>query len=176
MTNQNTPVFSSPNLQKAVDAAHPLLSGADDAMTRVSNDIKNLEAWLKGLNLQHSFRYSLGRMPIADDTFKASIDEFGASACEFLEEVLSWEPDKSGTYRLLYEENAFQGYIDVDQPGGPNFCEETTLELRQRKPLIEMPYQVRKRMHQDHIADFIAAMSKHHKVDRVSSPDVEILF
>ena len=61
MQDSRTPTFSSPELQKAVTDARPILEGVDEARNRVSDDIKTLEAYLQGLDLKSSFRHPLGK-------------------------------------------------------------------------------------------------------------------
>jgi hypothetical protein len=170
--------FSSPELRKAIDDARPILEGADEAMSRVSRDIKNLEDYLQGLGLKHPYRYWLGKYFASDDKSERDV----AMALEFTggvggtigEEALAWDQDAKGKFRLLYEVYRWEGGVEVDMPGGPFHWDEST-EQREAKPLIEMKFDVRKRMYRDHLTDFVKKLTEHLRVDR-PPPDDELPF
>jgi hypothetical protein len=166
MKNSQPPTFSSPELQQVVDAARPVLEGVEEARNRVSNDIKALEAYLQNLNLSRPFRHSLGKhiVPKGTDQEFATSLEYGGSASGWIEEeALTWGEDKGGRFRLLYELNRWQGYVEVDAPGGPFFWDDATLQ-RETKPLIETKFEVRKRMNQ-HLPDFVGCLAAHLDID-----------
>jgi len=169
MQDSRTPTFSSEELQKAVADARPILEGVDEARNRVSNDIKALETYLQGLDLKGSFRHPLGKYFVdpegKDPQYVAASLEFSGSASGGIEEeTLVWGEDRSGRVRLLYELTRWQGYVDVDMPGGPFFWDDATLE-REARPLIETKFEIRKRMYQ-HLPDFVASLAKHFHVDQ----------
>jgi len=164
MRDPRTPTFSSAELLKAVTDARPILEGVDEARNRVSNDIKALESYLRGLDLKSSFRYPLGKCFVSDDQHVAAALEYGGTASGGIkEEALVWGEHTGGNSRLLFEESRWEGYIDVDVPGGPLFWEDETLE-REAKPLIETKFEIRKRMYQ-HLPDFVAALARHFDID-----------
>lgn len=169
MKTPNIPTFASPELQKAVDAARPHLEGADQAMNRVSNDIRALEGYLQSLNLKHEYRYSLGKDFCAaegeENHVAAMLEYSGGASGTMQEEALVWGKDKTGAYRLLHEVSTWDGSIDVDYPGGPYFWDESTLR-REAKPLIETPFDVRKRMYQQHFANFVSSMGEHLRIEK----------
>jgi len=101
----------------------------------------------------------------------AAIEYGGTASGEIEEEALVWAEYSGGNVRLLHEHSRWEGYVDVDVPGGPLFWEDETL-LREAKPLIETKFEVRKRMYQ-HLPDFVAALSKHFDIDphRRTVPD-----
>jgi hypothetical protein len=178
MTPQR-PTFASSELQKAVDESRSVLEGVDEAMSRVSSDIKALEAYLQSLNLKHPYRYTLGKGFITESgqehEVAISLDCTGGASGGIQEEALVWGPDKTGKSRLLYEVSHWQGSIDVDAPGGPLFWDEATLE-REAKPLIETRFEIRKRMYVSHFPDFVRAMAKHLQIDQKPSDEGEIPF
>lgn len=164
MSHRNIPSFSSRELQKAVTEERTALEGSDEARNRVSNDIKALEAYLQSLGLKVPFRHGLGKAfvdPGGKDgqQLAASLEEYGGSACTIEEEVLAWAPNDRGRFRLLYELVRWEGHIDVDIPGGPLFCDESTVQ-RDAKPLIETKFEVRNRMY-TYLPDFVRALSSH---------------
>ncbi|WP_456758631.1 hypothetical protein [Bradyrhizobium sp. USDA 4011] len=65
--------------------------------------------------------------------------------------------------RLLYEVSEWDGYVDVDVPGGPYFWDEITLQ-RDVKPLIEAKFEVRKRVY-NQLPAFVTALAKHYAID-----------
>ncbi len=60
MNTIHYPALTSPELQSALDKARNTLEGADEARTRVSQDIKALESYLVSLRFDHSVSASLG--------------------------------------------------------------------------------------------------------------------
>jgi len=163
MTNPLTPVFSSPELQKTLTDARPILEGVDEARNRVSNDIKQLEAYLQSIELKTPFRFPLGKGFFSSDgggrSAAAALEYGGSAPGEIQEDALCWAEDKKGTFRLLYEFSCWQGFIDIDAPGGPLFWEEETL-TREAKPLIDTKFEIRKQMYQ-RLPEFVAGLAKH---------------
>ena len=161
------PLFSSPELQKAIAETRPVLEGVDAARNRVSNDIKALEGYLQELALRASFRYPLGKCFVTDaghgQYVGAAIEYNGTASGNIEEEALLWGEDRTGKFRLLYERSRWEGYVDVDVPGGPLLWEEETLE-REARPLIESKFDVRKRMYQ-HLPHFITALAEHFSIE-----------
>ena len=171
MTDPRTPTFSNQELQSAISKASPILEGVDEARNRVSNDIKALEAYLQSLGLKTSFRLSLGEGFVAkrgaeqsEEEFRASLEE-GSALAECKEEALLWDQDGSSQkFRLLYEVKRWEGYLEVDAPGGPWFRIDDTLQ-RESKPLIETKFEIRQRMHQN-LPDFVVSFAKQFDVDQ----------
>ena len=161
MTTLQRPAFASPELQDAVDKARETLEGADEARNRVSEDIKALESYLISLPLTTPFRYPLGKALVPDDEQHYALSlEFGRSAGgKIREEALVFDEDAHGKVRLLHEVSEWDGYVDVDMPGGPYFWDEATLR-RDAKPLIETKFEVRKRVY-NQLPAFVAALAEH---------------
>ena len=172
MTTTQPPKFSFPELQKAVDSARPFLEGADQAMTQVSNDIKVLEAYLHGLKLKQEYRLATGKTFAAADganhEVAASLEMSGSATGFVEEEALVWGKLKNGEFRLLHEVSRWEGSIDVDCPGGPMFWDEKTVN-REVKPLIETAFEVRKRLFQQHVVDFVNSLAAQHRIDKPTS-------
>ena len=153
------PTFSSPELQKAVADAAPVLEGIDEARNRVSNDIRALETYLQSLDQMVPFRHSFGKFLNApDEDVHGSIECSGTASGEVCEEALVWGPDSKGRFRLQYELSRWDGYVDIDAPGGPWFWESATLR-RDAKPLIESPFETRKKMYR-HLPDFVTSLAR----------------
>lgn len=170
MTQSHNSTFASPELQKAVDDVRPLLEGAEEAKSRVSNDIKALEKYLQSLNLKHAFRHEIGcSQEIVGDDAAISLEYSGTASAIQKQEVLIWGPDPKGTFRLLYEINSWDGSIDVDLAAGPYFWDESS-HRRESKPLIESSFDIRKRVYQDHLSDFVKRLGEDLRVERKSKP------
>src|SRR5262249_19070178 len=154
MNDPQIPLFFSQQLQNAVAKANPILEGADEARNRVSNDIKALEKHLQSLGLKWSFRFSFREGFFAksgddqsEEEARACLEEGGSALAECHEEALLWDLDpRSEKFRLLYEVRRWEGYLEIDAPGGPWFRREDTLQ-REVKPLIETKFEIRQRMH-----------------------------
>jgi hypothetical protein len=178
MNTVHRPAFSSPDLQVALDKAREALEGADEARNRVSQDIKALESYLVSLRLTTPFPYSLGKNFVSDDeqNFAASLESGGFASGKMQEEALVLDEDAHGKVRLLYEVSEWDGYIDVDEPGGPYFWDESTLQ-RDVKPLIEAKFEVRKRVYSQ-LPAFVTALAKHYAIDlnKLTDWDDEIPF
>lgn len=178
MTTIRRPAFISPELQVALDKAHETLEGADDARNRVSQDIKALEGYLVSLRLTTPFRHPLGKALVPDDeqNVAASLEFCGSASGKIQEDALVLDKDAHGKVRLLYEVSEWDGYVDVDVPGGPYFWDEDTLQ-RHVKPLIETKFEVRKRVYSQ-LPAFVAALARHYAIDsnKLSVRDDEIPF
>jgi hypothetical protein len=172
MKDPRVPSFSSPELQKAITDARPILEGADEARNRVSNDIKTLESYLDSLDLKTSFRHPIEITLLPDDAKQASVAlAYGDTASGTIqEEALVWGPDSNGKSRLLYEVSQWDGCVDPGVRGGPYLSDETTLR-RKTKPLIETKFEIRKRLY-EHLPNFVASLAKHLAVPR-GSPIVQ---
>ena len=165
MNTVQRPAFSSPELQAALDKARDSLEGADDARNQVSHDIKALESYLASLHLTPPFRHSLGKTLVADDEqhVAASLEFSGCANGKIEEDALVLDEDAHGKVRLLYEISRWDGYVEVDIPGGPYFWDEKTLE-RDAKPLIETKFEIRKRVY-GQLPAFVTALAKHYAID-----------
>jgi hypothetical protein len=163
------PVFSSEELRKAVTEAKPIIEGLDEARNRLSEDIKHLESYLQRLDLKVPFRCAYGMCLVAYDSkaeqhIAADLEYGGAASGWIEEEALVWAEQKPGKFRLMYEHSRWDGYVEVDAPGGPYFRDEETLE-RDQKPLIETPFEIRKKMY-PHLPDFVRALSNNLSVEK----------
>jgi hypothetical protein len=175
-TATEPPVFSSPELQKAVHDARSALEGVDSARNRLSADIKALEAYLVGLGLKTSFRYSLGKhLEAENEELVGSQLEYGGSASgHIVEEFLALDVDSAGNQRLLYEVHRSEGYVDVDAPGGPYFADDDTEEIESR-PLIETKFEIRKKFY-PRLPDFVRTMGQELSMERLFEDKDKIPF
>lgn len=178
MNTTDLPAFSSPELKVALDNAREALEGADEARNRVSQDIKALERYLAGLRLATPFRYSLGKrfQPEDEQSVAASIEYGGTASGKIEEEALILDEDTHGKTRLLYVVSQWEGYVDVDMPGGPFFWDESTIQ-QERKPLIEAKFEVRKQAY-DQLPAFVTALAEHYAIipSKLANLDDEIPF
>ncbi len=178
MNTVHRPAFTSPELQAALDKARELLEGADEARNRVSQDIKALESYLVSFRLTTPFRHPLGKTLVPDDeqNVAASLEFGGSASGKIQEDALVLDEDAHGKVRLLYEISEWNGYVDVDMPGGPYFWDEDTLQ-RDVKPLIETKFEIRKRVY-NQLPAFVTALAKHYAIDpnKLTDWDDEIPF
>ena len=167
------PAFASPELQAVLDQSRAALEGADEARNKVSQDIKALEAYLTSLSLPTPFRYSLGMCLVVDDEsgVEAALEYSGRADGKIEEQALFLAPDSHQKVRLMYEVSRWDGFIDVDMPGGPYFWEADTLE-RDIKPLIETKFDIRKKVYSN-LPAFVAALAKHCVIVPNKFPDVD---
>jgi hypothetical protein len=178
MNTVHRPAFTSPELQAALDNAREALEGADKARDRISQDIKALEGYLVSLSLPTPFRHSLGKTLVPDDeqNVAASLEFGGSASGKIQEDALLLDKDAQGKVRLLYEVSEWEGYVDVDMPGGPYFWDEDTLR-RDVKPLIETKFEVRKQVY-NQLPAFIASLARYYAIDpkKLTDWDGEIPF
>src|SRR5262249_20687904 len=113
------------------------------------------------LDLKTTFRHPVGMMliPADEQHVRAALEYSGSASGTVQEEALVWGPDSNGKSRLLYEVSLWDGYIEVDVPGGPYFWDEKTLR-REAKPLIETKFEIRKRLY-EYLPAFVANLAKH---------------
>jgi hypothetical protein len=165
MNTVHRPAFDSPELQAAFNKARETLEGADEAQNQVSRDIKALEAYLVSLRLTTPFSHSLGMILVPDDgqNVAASLEYGGSASGKIQEDAIALDEDANGKVRLLYEVRRWDGYVDVNIPGGPYFWDERTLE-REVKPLIETKFETRKRAY-GQLPAFVTALAKHYALD-----------
>jgi hypothetical protein len=173
MNTAHRPAFTSPELRAALDKASEVLEGADEARNGVSQDIKALETYLVSLHLITPFRHSLGRNLIADNqqSVAASLEFGGSASGKIQEDALVLDKDAHGKVRLLYEVREWDGYVDVDMPGGPYFWDEDTLQ-RDVTPLIETKFEVRKQVY-GQLPTFVTALAKHYAIDPNKLTDLD---
>ncbi len=166
--NTSNSQFCSEQLQTAIDSAKDVFENFEETRTRVSNDIKKLEAYLQQQGIKETFRFPLPKgfsIPEGPDRVPAEIGLFenGSANGEITEEAIVWGPAAGGRHRLLYELSKWQGFMEVDVAGGPYFWEDSTLS-RESKPLIEAKFEIRKRMYPK-LPDFIHALRDHLSVE-----------
>lgn len=115
-------------------------------------------------------------MPYDEQYVAASMEFSGSAGGKIQEDALVLDQDAHGKVRLLYEVSEWDGYVDVDVPGGPFFWEEDTLQS-DVKPLIETKFEVRKRVYQQ-LPAFVTALAKHYAIDpnKLTNWDDEIPF
>lgn len=168
----STPEFHSSELRRAVTDASAAIDGLDEGRNRVSKDIKSLEAYLRTSCPKETFRYcymTTFESPEGEEQYLAMNLDFGGSASGYVvEEALLWGTDNTGKVRLLHEYCRWEGYVDVDVPGGPYFRHEGTLE-RQLRPLIETPFESRKEAYK-HLPAFVRSLGQYLEIDRREDP------
>jgi len=148
MKPSSVPSFSSPELQRAVEAAHPYIAGLDEARNKISADIKSLEEYLAASGLKTEFSYSLGPQDAVSATPLV------------VEEHLLWATDRStGKFRLLYEPCRWLGFLFDPDGQDPLYPDPSILES-ERKPLIETKIEVRMKMH-EHLPAFVRELALH---------------
>jgi hypothetical protein len=110
MNTTHRPAFSSPELQTALDKASAALEGADEARSRVSQDIKALESYLVGLRLTTPFRYPLGKTLVPDEEqyVAASLEASGSAGGKILEEAIVLGEDGHGRHVKPLIETKFE--------------------------------------------------------------------
>ncbi len=165
--------FSSPALQAALEKVRGSLEGADEAHNQVSQDVKAWEGYIANLRLTPPLRHSLGKTLVPDDEqhVAASLEFSGCANGKIEEDALILDEDAHGKVRLLYEISRWDGYVEVDIPGGPYFWYEKTLE-RDAKPLIETKFEIRKRVY-GQLPAFVTALAKHYAIDLDKSTNFE---
>ncbi|MBP6013142.1 MAG: hypothetical protein KBA31_13025 [Alphaproteobacteria bacterium] len=178
MTTVQHPAFASPELQATLDKACKTLEGVEEARSRVSQDIKALESYLVNLRLTTPFRHPMGKVLVPDDeqNVAASLEFGGTASGKIREDALVLGEDAHGKVRLLYEISEWDGYVDVDVPGGPFFWESDTLQL-DVKPLMETKFEIRKQVYKQ-LPAFVAALAGHYAIDpnQLTDWDDEIPF
>ena len=137
------------------------MEGADEARNPVSQDIKALESYLVSFRLATRFRHlgeDLGPRQRAERRCIVGFRRVSASG-KVQEDALVLDEDVYGKVRLLYEVSEWDGYVNIDMPGGPYFWDEDTLP-RDVKPLIETKFEVRKQGY-GQLPAFVTAPAKY---------------
>ena len=178
----NSPAFSSPDLQKALDAVRPALEGAEEARNRVSNDIKALEAQLDGYKIKTVVRFSTGfdlerPVDMEESEFVWRMSDFGSGPARVTETFLVWGPDASGRNRLLHEVVRCEGFFNREPANGATgiFPDPQLEFFREAKPLIECKFEVRKAMY-EHLPAFVTKVGEALTVKPMVVPIEEIPF
>lgn len=168
MNPPSNPQFCSEQLQSAVDAAKEVFENLEESRTRVSNDIKKLEAYLVQQGLKEPFRFGLGKAFEFRDGERCDLQDCGSASGFINEEAIVWSAHEGERFRLLYEFSKWEGGVDIDGGGDPYYWNEDTL-ARESKPLIETKFDIRKRVYAS-LADFIDALRKHLTVKTPNMP------
>jgi hypothetical protein len=130
-----------------------------------------LENYLREVGLSQAFRMSTGMGFSPENQRGAEIINMTGSASGFIEEeALLWGNDGNGRFRIFHEQCRWEGGVDVDMPGGPYHWDESTLS-REVKPLMESPFEIRKRMYETHVVDFVNAIVKQVRIDQPKSAE-----
>jgi hypothetical protein len=178
----NTPVFSSPDLQKAMDAVRPALEGEEAARNRVSNDIKALEAQLESHKIKTLVRFSIGfdlEKPIdmEESEFIWRLSDFGTGPARVTETFLVWGPDANGRNRLLHEVVKCEGFFNREPANGATgiFPDPQLEFFREVRPLLECKFEVRKAMY-EHLPAFVTKIGEALTIKPLDLPIEEIPF
>ena len=144
--------FTSIDIQIAFDEAKPVLENITLIRNTVSEEIKNIEKFFQTNTLPDDFSL------IITDPY-----DFGAQPDpvedKLVEELLLWKADKK---RIHYQCNYYD-YL---------FCTESIRFRHQPEskktildaPLIETRFEIRKRVYENHLANFIKEISKVYRV------------
>lgn len=142
--------FNSQKLQQCFDLAKPVLDSINETKNQVSNDIKNLEKYLISLNISESFNIIVTSSACYEESFENDLQTD-------LEELLLWSGD---VQRLIFRK--VYSYYDIIrcETGYP---ERLAFKFTQEedKPLIEMPFYVRKKIaEEDHLVKLLSIITK----------------
>jgi len=130
--------FNSATLQSSFEQSKPILDNIHQIKDSVSEDIKQLETYLRSLDLNETIVYRL-----AEHIFTHLADE-----------LLVWDHNKK---RIVYIEDRYKVNDDCHYHTADISSRETIVE----RPLIETPFDIRKRIYEeDHLSKFILFISK----------------
>lgn len=149
--------FQSDELQKSFKSAKPILEKITETKNKVSNEIKKLENFLKSLNLDEPFTY-LVKNPnnlssIVCDQF---FENCGTGNGIATEENLIWD---NKSKRLIFHATEYQACIDIGAISSVEIDSDTANTIIER-PLIETPFDIRKRIYEGHLSKFLSALAK----------------
>ena len=161
--------FSSSHLQSCFDAAKPILDNIDKTKNMISEDIRELEAYLKSISINESIDY-IATNPSSLNAFRPNGVNHNGIA---FEEILRWDHKVK---RLIYLRNEYQASLDnFDNP--PVEIDWSSVKKSVEKPLIEAPFEIRKYMYiNEHLGKFITEVSNNfclsdNKKDQASVDD-----
>lgn len=152
------PKFNDPALQKTLESSAQVLEGFQSNLTALSEDIKNLEAYLDQTNV---------RLVASVQIWSSGTLGDGGSSIHEDEEYLEWAESEGGRWRVLY--HLVRRFGDIDGDGytlGPAWEDSKTVE---RKPLIETPVEVRLRAAKK-LTPLLEALANKAVVERIDVP------
>ncbi len=155
--------FNSQKLQQCFDLARPVLDSINDTKNQVSNDIKNLEKYLASLNIKDSFAIITTPSTYVADYFVKDQE------VHCLEQLL-WD----GGIQRLVSQRIYHYYNILRCPeiGYPLGVAFDSIKDIVGKPLIEMPYNVRKRMvEEDHLIKLLSMITQKFDAYKKFDPD-----
>ncbi len=145
--------FSSIELQMAFDQAKPVLSNTAKLMNQVSEDIRLLEKYLQSQSIPEDFSYTISN-PTSNINFATNSDNELISN----EELLIWD---ANIKRIIFQHNQYnselseEGFVSVDTE---------TKKIIINNPLIATPFDVRKRVYEFFLSEFLLKMAERYRI------------
>lgn len=160
---KHTMNFMSKELQEAFNKAKPVLEQITQTKDQISNEIKYLEDFLKGLAINDSFGYRI-QSPFDTSSFTdCDIGEFSLAGWAVTnEELLIWDKEKK---RLMYQLIQYNADVQFDTPN-PVILDESSRKQLILKPLIETSFEIRKKVYeQNHLCNFLLELTSKYQVN-----------
>lgn len=149
--------FNSPYLQSCFDTNKSVLDNINEIKNSISNDIKQLENYLKSINIGESVSY-IATNPEQVQNYYEPIS---------VEEKLTWDKIQN---RLIYSKSEYQGEVDYYQ--NDTYMPYVSIDLPSRKiiiekPLIETPFETRKHVYESgYLGDFLSHVASKFSINK----------
>ncbi|HLB57062.1 MAG TPA: hypothetical protein VJK30_07030 [Coxiellaceae bacterium] len=144
--------FNSSYLQSCFDTNKSVLDNINEIKNSISSDIKQLENYLKSINIGESVTY------VATDPTQSR------NYCEpiSIEEKLSWDKIQN---RLIYEKSEYEGEIHYYENSFD--IDLSSRKIIIEKPLIETPFEIRKHVYESgYLGDFLLYVASKFSINK----------
>lgn len=156
--------FTSPELQKSFESAKPILEKITETKNRISNEIRNLENFFQSLDINESIPYTVTNPNIMGNINFEQFCGFSGGHGIATEELLFWDHIKK---RILYIHNEYEASVTLSDELALNDTIDldfSTLKTLLNRPLIETTFDIRKKMYESHLSNFITHVAKKFEV------------
>lgn len=154
--------FSSVELQTAFDNSKSILENITLIKDTISEEIKFLEKFLKTQAIDDDFTYTI-TSPFNPISLNIVYDGEHNNVCTN-EELLIWDSEKK---RIIYQHNQYLP-IDCINDGRVFFSYETLSSLINR-PLIETPFEIRKKVYERHLSPYLLEITNKYRLAQQNS-------
>ena len=153
--------FASPELQKSFDTAKPILEKITETKNRISSEIKNLEKFFQSLDMNESLSYLATNPNLVSNMVFDQFCEYSSSGVgTATEEFLIWD---NIAKRIMYVRNEYEACADMEDFNQVSLLKETCKNIVNR-PLIETTFDVRKKIYEHHLSDFLSYAAQKYEV------------
>ncbi|HAT9283371.1 TPA: hypothetical protein JBC15_12625 [Legionella pneumophila subsp. pneumophila] len=155
--------FSSNEIQLAFEKAKPVIENITHIKNTISEEIKFIEKFFQSHAISENHT-----LQIRDPSLPCNVTKGADEGLVANEELLIWDAEKK---RIIFQHNQyiFDDYICYESAGTYVEYDVEGKNIISSRPLIEMPFDVRKKVYEFHLSKFLLDISSRYKLNEKSS-------